>query len=200
MNANDDLRRHEPVQAALGAAGPGRSTAGIRALMHGRRLKGPAGACSSLFRSLEVSGEDQGPSRCRRHVAARAAWHGAGAGRRLAGLGAGGWPAHRCGSRWSGPGEPSAGCQPGRTPGGPASRLRGLLGHPGGGGTRPSHQHAPHPCLQTVVVDCRGHMLGRLASTLAKQLLSGQHVVSGAAGCWRDAAMGGGQRAGARGI
>lgn len=32
--------------------------------------------------------------------------------------------------------------------------------------------------LQTVVVDCRGHMLGRLASILAKQLLSGQHVVS----------------------
>jgi len=30
---------------------------------------------------------------------------------------------------------------------------------------------------QTVVVDCRGHMLGRLASVLAKQLLSGQHVV-----------------------
>jgi hypothetical protein len=32
--------------------------------------------------------------------------------------------------------------------------------------------------LQTVVVDCRGHMLGRLASILAKQLLSGQSVVS----------------------
>ena len=32
--------------------------------------------------------------------------------------------------------------------------------------------------MQTVVVDARGHMLGRLASILAKQLLSGQHVVS----------------------
>lgn len=31
--------------------------------------------------------------------------------------------------------------------------------------------------LQTVVVDCRGHMLGRLASILAKQILSGHHVV-----------------------
>lgn len=31
---------------------------------------------------------------------------------------------------------------------------------------------------QTVVVDCRGHMLGRLASVLAKQLLSGQHIVA----------------------
>eukprot|EP00890_Picochlorum_soloecismus_P003265 jgi/Picsp_1/393/NSC_00391-R1_protein len=30
---------------------------------------------------------------------------------------------------------------------------------------------------QTVVVDCRGHMLGRLASILAKQILSGHHVV-----------------------
>eukprot|EP00418_Pyrodinium_bahamense_P072565 CAMPEP_0179090892 /NCGR_PEP_ID=MMETSP0796-20121207/41490_1 /TAXON_ID=73915 /ORGANISM="Pyrodinium bahamense, Strain pbaha01" /LENGTH=33 /DNA_ID= /DNA_START= /DNA_END= /DNA_ORIENTATION= len=27
-----------------------------------------------------------------------------------------------------------------------------------------------------IVVDCRGHLLGRLASTLAKELLSGQHV------------------------
>lgn len=32
--------------------------------------------------------------------------------------------------------------------------------------------------LQTVVVDARGHMLGRLASVLAKQLLNGQQVVS----------------------
>lgn len=32
--------------------------------------------------------------------------------------------------------------------------------------------------LQTVVIDCRGHMLGRLASIIAKQLLSGQHIVS----------------------
>merc|ERR1712216_622439 len=28
-----------------------------------------------------------------------------------------------------------------------------------------------------VVVDAKGHMLGRLASTVAKQLLQGQHVV-----------------------
>mmetsp|Transcript_173193 Transcript_173193/g.421278 ORF Transcript_173193/g.421278 Transcript_173193/m.421278 type:complete len:202 (-) Transcript_173193:86-691(-) len=27
-----------------------------------------------------------------------------------------------------------------------------------------------------IVVDCRGHLLGRLASTLAKELLNGQHV------------------------
>lgn len=33
-------------------------------------------------------------------------------------------------------------------------------------------------CVQTVVVDARGHMLGRLASILAKQLLNGQQVVS----------------------
>eukprot|EP00887_Chlorella_sp_A99_P000804 scaffold5.g804.t1 len=31
---------------------------------------------------------------------------------------------------------------------------------------------------KTVVVDCRGHMLGRLASVLAKQLLSGQQIVA----------------------
>lgn len=37
----------------------------------------------------------------------------------------------------------------------------------------------PSSChLQTVVIDCRGHMLGRLASIIAKQLLSGQHIVS----------------------
>ena len=36
----------------------------------------------------------------------------------------------------------------------------------------------PLPRAQTVVVDCRGHMLGRLASVLAKQLLSGQQIVS----------------------
>ena len=30
---------------------------------------------------------------------------------------------------------------------------------------------------QVVVVDCRAHMLGRLASVMAKELLSGQHVV-----------------------
>lgn len=32
--------------------------------------------------------------------------------------------------------------------------------------------------MQTVVVDARAHMLGRLASIVAKQLLNGQHVVS----------------------
>eukprot|EP00928_Gymnodinium_smaydae_P099207 TRINITY_DN939_c0_g1_i3.p3 TRINITY_DN939_c0_g1~~TRINITY_DN939_c0_g1_i3.p3 ORF type:complete len:202 (+),score=63.28 TRINITY_DN939_c0_g1_i3:604-1209(+) len=30
---------------------------------------------------------------------------------------------------------------------------------------------------QEIVVDCRGHLLGRLASTLAKELLNGQRVV-----------------------
>ena len=39
----------------------------------------------------------------------------------------------------------------------------------------------PHALLQTVVLDARGHMLGRLASIVAKQLLSGQHIVSFAA-------------------
>jgi len=29
-----------------------------------------------------------------------------------------------------------------------------------------------------VVIDCRAHMLGRLASVLAKELLAGQHIVS----------------------
>jgi hypothetical protein len=33
------------------------------------------------------------------------------------------------------------------------------------------------PLFQVVVVDCRAHMLGRLASVMAKELLSGQHVV-----------------------
>ena len=28
-----------------------------------------------------------------------------------------------------------------------------------------------------VVVDCRAHMMGRLASIVAKELLNGQHVV-----------------------
>ncbi|CEL93133.1 unnamed protein product [Vitrella brassicaformis CCMP3155] len=31
---------------------------------------------------------------------------------------------------------------------------------------------------ERVVVDCRGHMLGRLASVVAKELLNGQHVVA----------------------
>ncbi|CAJ1377238.1 unnamed protein product [Effrenium voratum] len=30
---------------------------------------------------------------------------------------------------------------------------------------------------EQIVVDCRGHLLGRLASVLAKELLNGQHVV-----------------------
>ena len=30
---------------------------------------------------------------------------------------------------------------------------------------------------QVVVIDCRAHMLGRLASVIAKELLAGQHVV-----------------------
>ena len=44
------------------------------------------------------------------------------------------------------------------------------------------HQYAAlsvwHIWVQTVVVDARAHMLGRLASIVAKQLLNGQHVVS----------------------
>lgn len=32
--------------------------------------------------------------------------------------------------------------------------------------------------MQAVVIDARGHMLGRLASVVAKQILSGQHIVS----------------------
>jgi large subunit ribosomal protein L13Ae len=28
-----------------------------------------------------------------------------------------------------------------------------------------------------VVIDCRAHMLGRLASVIAKELLAGQHIV-----------------------
>ena len=34
------------------------------------------------------------------------------------------------------------------------------------------------PPTQTVVIDARGHMLGRLASVIAKQLLSGKQIVS----------------------
>jgi hypothetical protein len=37
------------------------------------------------------------------------------------------------------------------------------------------------PCccvLQTIVIDARGHMLGRLASVVAKQILSGYQIVS----------------------
>lgn len=29
-----------------------------------------------------------------------------------------------------------------------------------------------------IVVDCRGHLVGRLASLIAKELLQGQHVVA----------------------
>ena len=36
--------------------------------------------------------------------------------------------------------------------------------------------------IQTIVVDARAHMLGRLASILAKQLLGGQQVVSPTSG------------------
>ena len=31
---------------------------------------------------------------------------------------------------------------------------------------------------KTIVVDCKGHLLGRVASVVAKELLNGQHVVS----------------------
>lgn len=33
-------------------------------------------------------------------------------------------------------------------------------------------------CVQTVVIDGRAHMLGRLASIVAKQILAGQQIVS----------------------
>jgi hypothetical protein len=33
-------------------------------------------------------------------------------------------------------------------------------------------------CLQTIVIDARAHMLGRLASVVAKQILSGHQIVS----------------------
>lgn len=32
--------------------------------------------------------------------------------------------------------------------------------------------------VKTVVIDARAHMLGRLASVVAKQILGGMHVVS----------------------
>jgi ribosomal protein L13 len=32
--------------------------------------------------------------------------------------------------------------------------------------------------MQAVVIDARGHMLGRLASIIAKQVLSGHQIVS----------------------
>lgn len=46
-----------------------------------------------------------------------------------------------------------------------------------------------------VVIDCKGHIMGRLASVVAKELLSGQKVVcvrcedinitGGSGACWR---------------
>lgn len=36
-------------------------------------------------------------------------------------------------------------------------------------------------CPQTVIIDGRAHMMGRLASIVAKQVLAGHHLVSGAA-------------------
>jgi large subunit ribosomal protein L13Ae len=30
---------------------------------------------------------------------------------------------------------------------------------------------------EVVLIDCRGHLLGRLASIIAKELLNGQHIV-----------------------
>lgn len=36
---------------------------------------------------------------------------------------------------------------------------------------------------QTVVIDARAHMLGRLASIIAKQILSGHHVVRASVAC-----------------
>jgi hypothetical protein len=40
---------------------------------------------------------------------------------------------------------------------------------------------APHQTLlqQTIVIDARAHMLGRLASIVAKQVLAGHQIVSG---------------------
>ena len=111
----------------------------------------PRGRLLIPFRSLEVSGEDQGPSRCRRHVAARAAWHGAGAGRRLAGLGAGGWPAHRCSLRWSG----KRSLQRGASPGGPQGGLPA-----GCGASRGAQQGRYSPisstCAPSLSADGRG--------------------------------------------
>ena len=41
---------------------------------------------------------------------------------------------------------------------------------------------------QTIVIDARAHMLGRLASVVAKQILSGYQIVSGPRGLCRRAA------------
>ena len=49
----------------------------------------------------------------------------------------------------------------------PASRLEHNVDH-----------CSPPAPSQVVVIDGRGHLLGRLASIVAKQLLQGQHVVS----------------------
>lgn len=37
--------------------------------------------------------------------------------------------------------------------------------------------------VQTVVIDAHGHMLGRLTSVIAKELLSGRHIVSYLSSC-----------------
>jgi hypothetical protein len=42
--------------------------------------------------------------------------------------------------------------------------------------------------MQTVVIDARAHMLGRLASIVAKQILNGHHVVSSLSDRQRPAA------------
>jgi ribosomal protein L13 len=53
-------------------------------------------------------------------------------------------------------------------------------------GLRNPHSAASHPALRTppantappqIVIDGKGHLLGRLASTVAKQLLNGQKIV-----------------------
>lgn len=35
----------------------------------------------------------------------------------------------------------------------------------------------PYRCVEQIVIDGKGHLLGRLASTVAKQLLNGQKIV-----------------------
>merc|ERR1711998_812665 len=39
------------------------------------------------------------------------------------------------------------------------------------------HKERRMPFQTDLVIDCRGHLLGRLASTVAKELLSGQKIV-----------------------
>jgi hypothetical protein len=45
-----------------------------------------------------------------------------------------------------------------------------------------SHAQRVVCCTQTIVIDARAHMLGRLASVVAKQLLNGYQIVSGLPG------------------